>query len=358
MNMTIGHTPKTQLDYGTAGYRGLSYSRRSTLHTCARKFQLENALGFATRSDSVTFAYGHAVAAGIQEYLHSGSLTQAKIAVTSAYTMPWSDLGTIKEQRAKKSVWYALRSLTKFTQRIQQEIYGELSELSQYELAYIQVDGKEVPAIELQFRVQLHDGFVYEGHIDLILRHRTTGEFVIVEIKTSGLNDPHEALFANSDQALSYSIVLDRLVQDHEVVTYKVFYLIYASPKQDWILMTFVKSAKKRFDWINNLVRDCELIEYYQSTSDEIPYPTNGSSCYEYFSPCKYFGTCDMENENLELIYRQPDSGTEQHGFEYVDNTHFSFTLDEIIERQIALAESRAGIELTTPELTQYIDEI
>ena len=341
-----------QLDYGTAGHKGLSYSRRGTLHSCARKFQLENVFGFATKSDSNTFSYGHAVAAGVQEYFLSGDRKLAMAQCTKHWSMPWADLGTGKEMKSKRSIWYALNAVDNYITACKHLIYGDLAELQQYEIAYCNPSGEpdgEIPCIELQFRILLENDFVYEGHIDLILRHKVTGELVILELKTTGLNDPHDAMYENSDQALSYSIVLDKIVDGTGSANYKVFYLIYSSPKQEWLVKVFTKSAKRRFDWINNLIRDCELIEYYQSTAvseEAIPYPTNGASCYEFFSPCKYFGSCDMDDDSLHLFYKRDAAGAGAKSFDYVDNTNYVFTLAEIIERQVELANERVGLSI------------
>lgn len=330
-----------QLDYGTHGYKGLSYSRLETFHLCKRKFEIENALGLASRKDTVTFSYGHSVAAGVQEYLRTGSKQLAVVAAARDYTMPWSDTGTIKEQRAKKSVWYAIKATTRFIQLYESQLPNIMDDLKEYELATVMVDGKEIPAIELQFRVLLENDFVYEGHVDVVMRHKVSKEYAVVEIKTSAFTEVPDCLYANSNQALGYSIILDKLVHEHAQSSYKVFYLVYCSPQQDWEVRSYPKQVKRRFDWINNLIRDCEIIEYYQQAAAEggIPYPTDGSSCYQFFQPCRYFGSCTMENESLSEFYKNDEAQ-----FAKEDNVHFVFTLEEIINTQVALAESRSGL--------------
>jgi len=338
----------TQLDYGTAGYQGLSYSRQGTFHVCARKYQIENAFGLKTRNDSVTFAFGHAVAGGIQKYFETGSEQAAVIETAYHYSMPWEDMGTTSEQRGKKNLWYAILAVQTYIQQINSILHGDLAELQEYELAYLSPTEEEPegkPAVELQFRIELEHGFVYEGHIDLIIRHKKTGEYAILELKTTTFRDPNEAIYGKSGQALSYSIVLDHVV-GHANASYKIFYLVWSSSQQKFFFMPFNKQAKQRLDWINNLIRDTEIIQYYQaSAEDGIPYPTNGASCFNFFRQCEYYSTCEMEDETLLRVYGKGTSD-EAVSFEYQDNTDFIFTLDDIINTQVDKIEHHTGLDL------------
>lgn len=346
-----------KLDYGTSGYHGLSHSRLEAAKRCWRFFQLEHVLGFVEHRDTVTFSYGHAVAAGVQSYIEHGCEKLAACAVVANYDMPWKDEGTTKERKDKKSVWYALRATQNFIQKFHSQLPTAIDELTEYEVATITLPtGEQAPAVELQFRILLENGFVYEGHIDLIMQHKVTGEYIIVELKTTKFRDPHNALYQNSNQALGYSIILDKIAQHMlKQANYKVFYLIYSSSMQDWFLKVFPKPVNKRFDWINNLIRETEIIQYYQDAAEQgIPYPTNGHGCYDFFTPCKYLGSCEMDDENLSLLYK-PLEGDE--AFAKSDNVVFEFTIQEIIDSQVALAESRSQIPLS--EVTDHVpDEI
>jgi hypothetical protein len=340
------------LDYGTSGRHGLSYSRRGTLHACPRKFQIENVLGLKERHNSVTFAYGHSVAAGVQEYFScpatlssAQKLQHAVIATAKLYDLDWEDLGTASEQRGKKNVWYAINSTKQFCNQIESALVGDLAPLRGWKIA-IMPNGK--PAVEVQFRIILDNQYVYEGHIDLVLVNEQ-GEYAILELKTTTFKEPHEASYGRSDQALSYSIVLDHAM-GYSKTSYKVFYLIYSSSNQQWILMSFNKNAKQRLDWINNLIRDTELIEYYQGGADAgIPYPTNGASCYNFFRECEYYRVCDMEDESLKTIY---GAKPESQSFHIEDKATLIFTLDDIINSQIAKVEDNTGIEVTSTSHT------
>lgn len=337
----------TLLDYGTSGYHGLSYSRRSTLHSCARKFQIENALGLKERVDSVTFSYGHAVAAGVQDYFLHGDLQSAVFACVRHYTVAWDDIGTASEHKGKKSIWYAIHAVAEFVRQYRSALANGLATLRDYELA----KAGDKAAIELQFRILLDNDFVYEGHIDLVVVHKRTGNYAILELKTTTFREPHDAQYAKSDQALSYSIVLDAVV-GHQQASYKVFYLIYSSSAQQWILKEFNKEARLRLNWINNLIRDCEWISYLQTSAEQdgIPYPANGGSCYNFFRECEYFRTCEMEDSSLELLYGKIQGNAQS--FDYTDKADFIFTIDEVISMQISRIESDTGalIDYTTED--------
>lgn len=343
MNTSINH-----LNYGTLGYKGLSYSRREEFLKCPRKFEIHHALGLARRTDSVTFSFGHACGAGIQEWFKSRSREQAIIAAVKHYSMPWEDPGSPSDQRAKKSVWYAIQAIETFCNQYNQSMYGGLQIFQKYQLCSVFVDGKLVAGIELEFHIQLDHGFVYEGHIDLVLSHVDTGEFLVVELKHTSLKEPHPAQYSNSDQALGYSIVVDAMAASDgrgAQASYKVAYLIFSSSEQKWILMEFTKTAKQRLNFINNILRDVDRIHSYQEAAETgIPYPTNGSACFDFFKPCDLYNLCGMENANLLYLMHTPDKS--QKAFVEESKAHFVFTMDQVIDMQIALAETRTNTPL------------
>ena len=152
-------------------------------------------------------------------------------------------------------------------------------------------------------------------------------------------------MYANSDQALSYSIVLDRMVGTAQAA-YEVIYLVYSSSRKEFVLKKFTKTAKQRVDWINNLIRDTEIIEYYAASGEEhnLNYPTNGDSCYKYFKPCEYFGICNMSNASLTAMLGNSEANK---SFDYTDNVAYVFKLSEIVNSQVARLENE-GYQLDT----------
>lgn len=331
------------LDYGTRGVHGLSYSRRGTLHECPRKFQIQNCFGLRTEKDSVTFSFGHAVGAGIQKYFVTGNLQAAVIEATLHYSMGWGVDGTTSEQRAKKNIWYAIHAIHCFHLQLQSD--PRFANLRNWEVATI--GGK--PAQELQFRLLLGNDFVYEGHIDLVLRHKVTGQYCVLELKTTSLQAPGRAQYGKSDQALSYTIALDHILKDAPT-SYAVIYLIWSSSTQSFTIFEFQKSPKQRLNWINDLLREVELLSYYESCAARgIPYPINGASCFSFFHECEYFTTCELEDESLKLIYSTTQN-TES--FNYQDNCDFIFTVEEALETQLAKVSEQLTDPLTLIDTT------
>lgn len=344
---------KPLLNYTSGGYQGLSYSRLCTLHLCPRKFQIENAFGLKEQTDTVTFAFGHAVGAGIQEWFTTQSYARAVVAAVKAYTMPWDVTGTLSEQRAKKNVWYAIAAITSFTKQITSLLSDGVAEnnlscLQEWELAFVThpETGELVSSVELMFRINLPAGFTYEGHIDLAIRNKRTGEYAVLELKTSGFTAPGRALYGKSGQALAYSLVLDRLAGSART-SYRIFYLIWSSPSQRFFLFEFTKTPKQRLNWMNDVLRDTDLLTYYQQCADNgIPYPLNGASCYQFMKECEYYTTCEMEDSSLKLIYqgRQSFDYQEKEGHPLL----FTFNYEDILQQQIEKAADHTGLPLLT----------
>lgn len=280
--------------------KNLSYSTNLTLHRCSKKWQIEK-LGGAVGEDeepgSVTFAYGHAVGAGLQTlFLPGKTLNDAYLAAFMAWDIPLSE----ELPKKKKSFWYVLRAL-ELAQFLVKDVQSE-----GWELAYF----GEIPGIEFSYTLELPDGFYYRAHVDLILRHRVSGKYRIVECKTSGFSDIHEASFANSSQALSYSLMLDHLVKFN--TAYDVLYFVWSCPAMQWVQLPFTKSALVKAEWIRDILYDCETIKGFLKTNY---FPKRGEACYDFFRPCEFYGACGYGDQFL---------GVQQHE-----------TLDRIIQKEL-----------------------
>lgn len=320
-----------KLDYGTKDGYGLSYSRLQTLHSCPRKFQIENIFGLGVRTSNVNFAYGHAVAAGIQELVADPTnLAKAVVATAAAWDI---DMDEESSRAKKKSLWYAIRGVTKFYDMVSNP---KTSMLRGYEVAmFPDKDGVLKPAIELTFAIECHDGYVYEGHIDLVLYDPVKDMYIILELKTTGFNNLHEAIYKNSDQALSYSLVLDSIAKAAGASSsFNVFYLVYKSGAMEYEPFLFPKNRTQRAKFINSLILDIEVLELYRSTGI---YPQRGESCYAFFSPCDYFANCGMSDSTLNrasVIAEGIETDTEEK-FATIKEFDFTFHLDTIKQDQM-----------------------
>lgn len=261
-----------------------SYSALLTLHSCPRKFQLDRLNAQLTREEtweeSVTFSFGHLVGHGIQRIFEGA----AENKVFFEMFLMWKpDLFTADDKR-KKSFWLAVAAIQNF---ITLRSSGFLDE---YELLY--VDGK--PACELGFCINLPNGFRYRGFVDAVLKHKVSGKIMVLECKTTGAKYVNPAMYKNSAQAVGYSVVLDHLVAN--LSSYEVLYLVYLTGSMKYEPLPFDKSYLQRAQWIQEILMDCELIQYYEEKGI---YPMRGESCFSFNKECKYLSNCTMSTEYL-----------------------------------------------------------
>lgn len=359
----------TKLGYSKKNGYGLSYSRLETLHSCPRKFEIENVLGYRKRSQSVTFAYGHMIGAGIQEILEHNNLELALFRASLEWDMPNILIpGTGSEVRAKKSFWYAIDALQKFHTEVNANYNNSVRSMlaeDDWEVAQLINDkGRAINGVEVSFGIDLppaedcEDFYTYEGHIDLLMYSPSLHQFMILELKTTGLNNPDEASYSNKAQALSYSIALDAIANrwnernpDKPAVSssYKVVYLVLTTGNRQYNVFEFVKTAKSRAAWLLSLELDAYTVDTYRATEEQFPM---WGDCTAFFKRCSYYGECHLSNRNFI-----PDD-VDQESFADQD-TDFTFSLEEVINVQNQLAPTRAGMRIETkPNLPDGMEEL
>lgn len=318
-----------------------SYSYDQILHLCARRFEImqnwpadvkrtiskeEDVQAVATLTEgegNVDFAFGHCVHAGVQRLFLDSNLDAA---IWEAFRA-W-DIHLLNTHKSK-SFWTAIDAIHK-AQVLVQNIKDEGWEV-------FTVKGK--PSIELNFLIHLVKGHKYQGHIDIILRHKQTGEYKVFEIKTTVFVNVDEAMYANSAQPLGYSVIMDTIAPNQ--VNYEVTYLIWSEAKsgRQWHVMPFMKSRTAKAEWIRDVMSDVDIVEKYKA---EGYFPKRGEACYAFFRRCPYFGTCNLPLKALIPGYgqgeKEKDTGKEEYrgqGEEY----DFVFTLEALITNQLDIAE-------------------
>lgn len=316
----------------------LSYSSLLTLHNCPRKYQLYK-LGGRVESvedipGSLTFAYGHAVGTGIQHLMEGMDIDQ----VIWSEFLSWPVDLLHDNPKQNKSFWGAVHALKQFAAM---RANGYLAD---YELVSYQ--GK--PACELSFVIHLPDGFRYRGFVDAVLRHRITGEVVVLECKTTNSANVNPAQYKNSAQAIGYSIVLDAIFPD--LSSYKVIYLVYQTKAEEYVQIPFDKSYYLRALWIRELMLDIETIKMYEEA--EI-YPMRGESCYSFFRECEYLQVCTLSTDNLTT----PQTVEEAARMELeISGFQIHVTLQDLILSQVD-KDQIAPRPVAPPEL-ELIDEL
>ena len=250
-----------------------TYSTQELLHACPRKFQIKKLAAFAGTSDRInspTFAFGHAVGAGVATYDATQNLRDAIWECFKAWDIDLLESERKSASSSGKSFYEAVWALYAY------ESFYETSILPDYETVNI----------EATIAIDFEDGHYYSGHIDEVLRNKYTGRYLVKENKTSGFANINPALYSNSDQALSYSVVIDMLGG----TDYEVLYTVYSVPKQEWITFSFVKPVYKKAGWLQDQLLIHKHIEDYQTVNF---FPKRGSACFQFMRTCEYYETCD-----------------------------------------------------------------
>lgn len=310
----------------------LSHSSRTLLNTCPRKYQLyrlsseiqelEESL---EANQQVTFSYGSAVGVGVQSTLEGKSENQIYIDTF----LEWDTDLLAANPKQNKSFWLAMFAVQKFIS------IKERGYLDDYELVYyLPQEAKQgdplIPAVELAFQILLPGGFIYRGFIDAVLKHKVSGEVLVLECKTSsGVANP--SMYKNSGQALGYSVVLDILFP--ALSSYTVLYLVYETKNLAYKELPFNKSLLQRALWLQELLLDTEVIKLYESYDT---YPMQGSSCFNFFRDCEYLGLCTLPTHRLTKPLTQNilDKIEKEE-----DKYHFRIDFYDLVDAQIAKGE-------------------
>lgn len=294
----------------------LSYSSLLTLHSCPRKFELYKLKAtqdeidpMAEINQNVTFAFGHVIGDGIQQVLAGLSEEQ----VLYKMFIDWHADLFDKNEKQVKSFWDAVVAIQKFIHLRQSGF------LEEYELLYY----KGKPATELSFSISFPDGFKMRGFVDAVLKHKHTGEIIVLECKTDSGSTMNSIKYKNSAQGVGYSVVLDVIAP--EISSYKVLYLVYMSKHANYEIAQFPKTYLQRASWIQELLLDIESIKMYEQTK---VYPMRGESCTNWNRPCEYLYQCSSDNAHVTI----PFSGTLEDDNKVYD---VQLTLMDLIQAQL-----------------------
>lgn len=301
----------------------LSHSSRLTLHSCPRKYQLyrlnskqddpHGEFGIDVLQE-VTFAFGHTVGIGVQAVLAGCS----EVEIFMYMFLEWDTDLFAEHAKKKKSFWEAMFAIKRLL------VMRQNGYLDDYEV--VQYKGR--PAIELSFKINLPKGFAYRGYVDAVLKHKTTGEILVLELKTTG-NRSNPAQYKNSGQALGYSVILDIMYPG--ISSYDVLYLVYETPSREFVEYRFNKSLLQKALWLQEILIDTINIQTYEEFET---YPMQGESCFAYYRECEYLSICTLSTERLAKAYTLADK-------ERIEGESYMFEIDfdSLIDSQIAKGE-------------------
>lgn len=275
----------------------LSYSSLELLNTCERKFQLVKLLQSPEQDDSEHFSFGHAFGAGVASYAADQDADKALYKAWLAY---WPQIETDKKFQTQCFA-LLMRAFNKLDTLLQD-----------YDTVFH--NGKV--AAELAFRMDIGEKYYFVGHIDLVLRHKYTGIYTVLEVKSTGLQiSDLSANYANSGQAIGYSIALDEITgQKHD--RFEVLYLVGQIGRNPFDaeikVIPFRKTLVDRLNWFVSLGMDVERLERMKELG---VYPKRGGSCLTFNRPCKFFQTCGLSSLDFPKVHEE-------------DTTHYDFTFD------------------------------
>lgn len=294
-----------------------SYSMQNEFYTCPRKFMRSKLRADQeskeTRETNVTFAFGHAVGAGVACYDETLDLRAAIWQAFLAWDVDLLEEETRGVRKTGKSFHEAVWALM-----LWKIFHAEQTDLSDY----------EVVKSEATLVVDTEDGHYYTSHIDELLRHRTTGHLRIKENKTTSLVNVDAAMYANTDQTLSYSVLVDMLGEQE----YEVMYTIYSTANNEWLYFPFVKSASKKAEWLQDqLLRNAQQDQYAELKF----FPKRGANCMQYNRRCSEFELCDTSAKfAFGKEFSELPRCTSREQLEAIEHIDYFTTLTEVVERQ------------------------
>ena len=311
----------------------LSYSALSTLHSCPRKFELYRLKASQSELEDVkameqnlTFAFGHVVGDGMQQVFCG----MEEDAIIWKMFCDWhADLAD-ENTKQNKSFYLAVLAVQKLLALRQSGF------LADYEV--MEYNGK--PATELSFNIAFPDGFNMRGSVDAVLKHKDTGEVMVLEGKTSSMNVLNPTTYKNSAQAVGYSVILDVIAP--EISSYKVLYLVYLTKAMTYEPLVFNKTYLQRASWIQELLLDIETIKMYEGVG---VYPMRGESCASWGRDCEYINQCTLNNKYITLPLASNDVVIDDKVYD------LNLTLMDLISAQMDKNTVDAESDVITGEL-------
>jgi hypothetical protein len=276
--MTITRPPR---DFTIHPYR-LSDSAINTLLECERHFQIDRLLQNVERGKferSPETVRGQAYGVGIQTYMLTGDMDQALFDAWQAYWPMLEDPPKTFEAKTLNNLQCSKEALDRLR--------------NEYAVAIF--DGE--PAIELSFRLNLDSKWYYVGYIDLVLQHKETGVYGVLEVKTTGSKYKDlRPMYQYSGQALGYSIILDQIAGAEQTEFTTPYLVCQDSPTKDtWTpnvhLFPFKWALLDRFKWFMTRALDLQRLNMMLELN---MFPQRQKGCLAYGRICPHFGLCSL----------------------------------------------------------------
>jgi hypothetical protein len=297
----------------------LSHSSISSLQSCPRKYELSK-LSKLEKTSSIHTTYGTVVGLGLAEYFLSKDLDKAKLLMFIAWDLHLFE----HEPKSNKCLQTAWLAIDKLAANI---------DISREYANCVVPTFNDKPAVELSFCIDLGKGYYYRGFVDVVLYDTVLNKYIVLECKTTGAYTIDEASYANSDQAISYGVVLDLIATNNKTINnYNVDYLVYGTKNKEWELLPFTKTKFARAKWLLDLITRTEILDLYGA----LPYfPTNGNSCVTFTKRCEFYGVCTLPTNRLVDMSRLVDD--EFNWVKELDTWQFHFNYLDLLNNEETL---------------------
>lgn len=289
----------------------VSYSSLQTDESCNRKFEFQKLYPQRERMfDSYAADIGTALHRGFQDYLIHTDEDKALWEMMRAFPIQ-GEYEQINDYRSLEACTATLVEMMDST------AFGE------YELAQIihPVTGEPTPAIEVPFQIQfsgeggltLTDGrrFAFVGFMDAIMRHRTTGAYRTLDIKTHRrtLRDA-TANYKFNAQQIPYGIMIEQILgHEGSVESFDVLYLdTYVDLVEPRVEeYPFHKDKSDVQEWLMNTVMQLQRIAQHANMDY---FPRTSGGCMSWNKPCYWLDVCDSRDraglEHFILMGEEP----------------------------------------------------
>lgn len=297
----------------------LSYTNGKLLKECTRKYQLLHLKQYYEETN-VHFSFGRAVGAGFAEAVVQGDLEKGLLATALNY-VPYAST-------EKKNLHSALVAVATLFQHWEDNDLSSLYEVIATERAFrLSFLPKRDRMSFISERERL---LFYDGHIDLLLKHRYSGALAVLDVKTTQWNQKNlYPIYFNASQVTVYGAVTQYLQycdqhpegsrysppsNEIKPVPFERLYftaqLTSNACRPHWnVYPTDAKVVLSALDYVQDT-----LLRLEHLPAEAEPWSMNGEACLSYGRPCPLLYDCDSDQArnaplNLKpLLPSVPDS--------------------------------------------------
>jgi len=275
----------------------LSHSSRSSGAKCKRRgYEFAQMFGKpqGAREDTFDADVGTALHEGLEAWMMTRDEDKAILAMGLAYPLEQEYLDPKNNNKSLEAAFSTLQALMKSPY------------LDEYEIAKIRrPDGVVISAVEIAFAIEIINSpfplpVYYVGKIDLILRHRSLGNYIVTDLKsTRQWATDMRMKFEYDEQTVPYAIILSHILGE-EIRALETAYLSAFVDLLDPLVSLYKirKSPDMIRDWHTGLCEEIrQLSKFYKN--QWWPRATNGDTCFAYKRACEFAEYCSVRQPSI-----------------------------------------------------------